>query len=250
MRFTEQNHSYRNDKGEMYQSVTSLIKSFAKPFDRIKQATKYAKKNKLKVDEVLAKWDKAGKDASEKGTAFHAIKESELLSKKGIIIDGENHPIYPPHWEGGEKISGSLKLEPGIYPEQLIWSDKYKLAGQADRVEVTKKNKINIIDYKTSKEIKQRGYEKWDGTVEKMKFPLQHLDDCNYTHYALQLNVYAFMIKQHNRNLDIGKMEIEHIKGEYEDGVFNIDEVIVYTVPNLQKEVKILLEYWKTINNK
>lgn len=247
MKFNEHNHTYFNDKDEQYISGTSLIKMFCKPFDREKIATKYAKKHKKSIQDVLDEWDKAGKDAIKKGIAFHSIKEKELNEKPSILIDDEEHPIVRANWEGDVKLNVISKLEPGIYPELLVWSDKYKVAGQADYVEVTKKGFININDYKTSKEIKKNSSKSWDGRPDMLKTPLNYLEDCNFVHYCLQINLYAFLIKQHNRNLKINKMSIEHIIGDYneETNLFSIKESISYKVPNMQNDVKILLDHYK-----
>lgn len=247
MKFNESNHTYFNDEGEQYLSGTSFIKKFCKPFDKDKIAAKYAKKHKRKIQDVLDEWAKAGDDAIKKGLAFHKMKEDQLNEKLNISIDNEDHPIVKANWINGLKINESLKLEPGIYPELIVWSDRYKIAGQADYVEITKKGYINVKDYKTSKEIKTNSYEKWDGTKEMLKFPMHNLEDCNFIHYSLQINLYAFLIKQHNRNLKIGKMYIEHIKGDFDEstGEFSDVEIISHKVPNMQEEVKILLEYYK-----
>jgi len=247
MKFNEESHTYFNDDGEVYLGSTSLIKRFCKPFERMKIATKFAKKHKRTVQDVLDEWDKAGKDSIIKGLAYHKLMEDELSDKPYLTIDEEDHPIIKSHWHEGLKINNNLKLEPGIYPELIVWSDKYKIAGQADEVTISKKGYIHIKDYKTSKEIKMRSYEKWDGTRETMNFPMHYLEDCNYIQYCLQINLYAFLIKQHNRNLKIGKMSIEHIKGDFDEstGKFTNVEVISIKVPNMQDDIKILLEYQK-----
>lgn len=248
MNFNEQSHSYFNDKGESYLGTTTLIKKFCKPFDRQKIAVKYAKKHKRKVQDVLDEWSKINEEALKKGTHYHKIKEDELLSKENILLEEVEHKVHKPLWKEGLKIHELKKLEPGVYPELIVWSDKYKIAGQADYVEITKSGYININDYKTSKEIKKQAYEKWDGSRDMMFFPLNNLEDCNFYHYSLQLNLYAFMIKQHNRNLKIGKLTIEHVVGQFIDDEFILKEVKIYKVPNLQTEIKTLLEFYKNQN--
>lgn len=246
MRFNEEKHIYTSND-IVYTSGTSFIKKFCKPFDRIKIGTKYAKKNKKTLDEVLEEWDKLGRESIKKGIAFHKIKESELLGTEHILIEDEIHNIFACEYDGDDKVTHSLKLEPGVYPELIVWSDRYRIAGQADYVEITKGGKINIKDYKTSKEIKMEGYKDWRGVQDMMSFPFNGLSDCNFYHYALQLNLYAFLIKSHNRDLKIGSLIIEHIVGTYneESNSFEIDELIEYKVPNLQEEIKTGLEYWK-----
>lgn len=250
MTFKEKNHIYLSEEGNIYTSGTSFIKNFCKPFDRIKIATKYAKKNKRTIEDVLEEWDKAGADAIEKGIIYHKMKEDELLSKSDMIIENEVHFIYPPKFVDGNKTNNSLKLEPGVYPELIIWSDRYSIAGQADYVEITKGGKINIKDYKTSKEIKLESYMDWKGQYQMMTFPFNNFQDCNFNHYCLQLNLYAYLIKSHNRNLEIGSLKIEHVVGDFdkETKTFKIETINQYTVPNLQDEIRVGLEYWKNKN--
>lgn len=250
MKFNEEAHIYVNDKGEVYTSATSFIKKFYKPFDRINIAKKFAKKNKRTVEDVLEEWDKAGKDAIVKGTAYHKLEESRLLLSEDILIENESHPVIKPEFDGEYKINNKLKLDPGVYPELILWSDKYKIAGQADRVEITKSGKINVLDYKTSKEIKTEAFRRWDGSYDRMLGPFSHLDDCNFWHYAIQLNLYAFLIKQHNRGYKIGNLSIHHVICDYEDGNLQVNDIVDYDVPNLQIEVKNALEQYKQGNDK
>lgn len=247
MRFNEQNHTYTNEEGILYTSATAFVKKFVPPFERDKIAAKFAKKNKRTIEDVLNEWKQVSEDALKKGTAYHKIKEEELLGMGSVLIEDEEHLIFPSIYEGDIKISNTLKLEPGIYPELIMWSDKYKIAGQADYIEITKSGKINITDYKTSKEIKQHAFQKWDGTKQMMSFPLNNFEDCNFNHYCIQINLYAFLIKQHNRNLKIGDLKVEHVvcKLNEETGQVEVTEVITYKIPNLQEDIKRALEYYK-----
>lgn len=245
IRFNEQDHIYFDDDGLVYLSGTKFIKAFVKPFDKQKVAARYAKKNKKPIQDVLSEWDELGRVAIEKGVAYHKLREEELYSRDHVDIEGELHPIYKCDFEGELKVAKSLKLGPGVYPELIVWSDKYKIAGQADYVEITKSGKLNITDYKTSKEIKKHGHERWDGSYQKMLFPLHNLDDCNFNQYALQINLYALLIKMHNKDVEIGELKIQHIAGSFdsEKRDFTVDNIVNYPVPNLQREIKIALEY-------
>lgn len=251
MRFKDSNHSYCNEEGEVYQSATSLIKKFGKPFERDKKALKKAKERKITKEEVLAEWDKVRDEAAFKGTYYHKLKEDELNDKKIIKIDNEPHSVFCSRYHDDIKVRDSMELEPGVYTELLLWSDKYLIAGQADYVEITKGGKINIRDYKTSKKIDQKSWPRWDGSAQMLKFPLNHLEDCNFSTYSLQINLYAFLIKRQNRDLQIGEMFIDHIIGDFnEEEGFKLTEIISYEVPNLQYEIRTLLDYYVTQKNK
>lgn len=249
MIFNYLDHTYTNNKGEKYTSATQFVKKFVKPFERDKKAAAFAKKNKRQVEDVIADWEKASSDAIRKGSAYHSLKEEQLLNLDSIIIDDYEHKIYASEWdtEGATKIARPLKLEPGIYPELILWSDRYKIAGQADYIEITKSGKINITDYKTSKEIKKSGFKRWDGSVEKMLYPLNNLEDCNFNHYCIQINLYAFLLKQHNRQLKIGDLKVEHVVCDYDEETDKVEikEVNTHIVPYMQDEVKLALDYFK-----
>ena len=68
--------------------------------------------------------------------------------------------------------------------------------------------KINIIDYKTNKEIKTKGFTNWEGITSKMYNPVNHLDDCNLKHYNLTIEFYMLiLLKKHNPKLKIGNIK-------------------------------------------
>jgi hypothetical protein len=247
MKFNDLNHTYINDSGVQYLSATSFVKKFVKPFDRDHIAAKFAKKNKRTIEDVINEWKKVSDEAIKKGIAYHKLKEEELLESGSILIEDQAHSIIPPEYEGETKVSNSLKLEPGVYPELIVWSDRYKIAGQADYIEITKSGKINITDYKTSKEIKKNAFKRWDGSMDMMSYPLNNFEDCNFNHYCIQINLYAFLIKQHNRNLKIGNLSIEHVICDFNKDTNSVEikEVVKYEVPNLQAELKSALDYFK-----
>jgi len=234
MKYIDHNHTYLNDDEESYLSVTRIIKFYEPKKDWDEIARAYAKKHKKSVEEVTEAWRLEGQKAIEKGVAFHERMETDLIEQKSLEFNGKTYQVYPTPMEEGIKISIPLKLEDGIYPELIVYSHKYKVAGQADLVEVIE-GKINITDYKTSKEIRKESYKHWQRGHEMMLFPISHLMNCNYSHYCLQLNIYMLLLKGHNPKLKVGKMEIHHIKD---------DELETYKVPNLQKEAKKLLEHY------
>jgi ATP-dependent exoDNAse (exonuclease V) beta subunit len=219
-------------------SVTRLIKMYEPEKDWNEIAAKYAKKHKKSIEEVQKAWKEEGRKAVEKGTKFHGEMESRLIDAGEVEIDGKRYPVFPSPLVDGIKIAIPLQLEEKLYPELLIYSHRYKVAGQADLVEIRDK-KIHIKDYKTSKEIKLESYRHWKHGHEMMLFPLSHLMNCNFYHYSMQLNIYAHLLKTHNPKLKIGDLEIHHIKD---------DELIIYPVPDLQQEAKTLLTHYADQN--
>ena len=138
----------------------------------------------------------------------------------------------------------------------MVYLRSVGICGQSDLVEVVN-GKVNIIDYKTNKEIKKESYVNWEGQSEKMLPPVDSLDDCNFNHYVLQLSIYMYIILKHNPKLKPGRIFIHHISFEVEaednwgypvikkddNGEPILKEVKPIPVPYLVDEVLAIMHY-------
>jgi hypothetical protein len=174
------------------------------------------------------------------------------MEREGITV-----PVFKPsEVREGVKVAPLQKLEPGVYPEHMVYLRSVGLCGQSDLVEVVN-GKVNIIDYKTNKEIKKESYINWEGISEKMAHPVNNLDDCNFYHYALQLSIYMYIILKHNPKLKPGSIYIHHITFEVDredqwgypiakldnNGDPIVKEVIPMAIPYLVEEVHAIMHY-------
>jgi ATP-dependent exoDNAse (exonuclease V) beta subunit len=265
--FNADDHSYvsvdPNDQIK-WTSVTTLISSLKKPFDAKKVAERVSRNKKSKWYGVEPKlivqiWDNEATRATTLGTFYHNQRESDLCSFASIEREGVTVPVFKPYeGENGLKIAPLQKLDPGVYPEHMVYLKSAGLCGQSDLVEVVN-GRVNIIDYKTNKEIKTESFKNWEGMSEKMLEPVQHLDDCNFNHYALQLSVYMYIILKHNPKLQAGKIFIHHITFEVDgedqygypiskldvNGEPIVKEVIQMPVPYLYDEVISIINFMK-----
>ncbi len=262
--FQSDNHSYKSiDPKDVTEwlSVTSLVGQFKQPFDEVATAMKVTKNKKSKwygmlVEDILLAWSTEGKRATDLGTWYHNQREVDVLSFDTLQRSGVNIPIIKPIYDGDIKLAPEQKLTEGIYPEHFAYLKSAGVCGQSDRVEVVQ-NTVDIIDYKTNKEIKKQGFTNWEGKTQKMLHCLSHLDDCNFNHYAVQLSVYMYMILKHNHNLKPGKLILHHIIFE-EDGLDRfgypiakrnpqgepiVKEVVPYEVPYLKSEVISMINW-------
>jgi ATP-dependent exoDNAse (exonuclease V) beta subunit len=263
--FKEAGHTYESIEEDNIQwlSVTSLVGKFKPKFDKESQAKKSAKNKNSKwygmtAEEILQAWDNETERAINLGNFYHNQREADMLDFKTIERNGIEVPIVKPLVnESGIKLAPEQNLSNGVYPEHLVYLKSVGLCGQADVVEIVN-GYININDYKTNKEIKEKGYTNWEGITNKMFKPVNHLDDCNLNHYALQLSIYAYIVKKHNPKLKIGKLTIQHVKfetvGEDSNGypiskILNgepvLDEVKIYEIPYLKDEVNSLMMWLK-----
>lgn len=246
--FEEKSHTYFNleDPSSKYISVTTLIHGYTSDFDTNfwsaykaleklipKESWAIEKKSLLKTQkldksildlysiselefnktqqEILDQWEKKKNEACERGTKIHAELENSFY-KAGNNVSLQKFGI------GGKftckKDYSDLDLEYGVYPEYLIYRESddgvLKIAGQIDLI-VKSGNEITIIDHKTNEKIDQKGgFNTQTKSTAKMKYPLNTLEDCNYSHYTMQLSTYAWMLQKINPNFVIKDLILNH----------------------------------------
>lgn len=209
--------------------------------------------------EILDAWDAETQRAIKLGNWYHNQREDGLLEFSTIEREGIEVPIIKPIIDAnGIKIAPEQKLKDGVYPEHFAYLKSAAICGQADLVTIVN-GKVNITDYKTNKEIKEKGFTNWEGITSKMYKPVSHLDDCNINHYNLQLSIYMYIILKHNPKLKPGKLVIQHVsfkkEGEnahgypitkYDDqGEPIINEIKIYDLPYMKEEVRSLIMWLK-----
>lgn len=209
IKFDPKEHKYISNTNEEYTSVTTVIKRYKKPFDAIGISEKYAIKHPEKTaEEWREEWKRVGKETADYGTKIHAEIEAKTLLDPNCRV----HKVEA--LDGTFTSIKDLKdLEPGIYPEMFIWSDKYMMAGMADKVVIKEKgNKkvVDITDYKTYKKVETKSFynpktKEWSCMLE----PLHGLHDCNYNHAAIQLAIYAVFLE--DMGYKVGKLIMQHI---------------------------------------
>lgn len=131
--------------------------------------------------------------------------------------------LFLKFWEG-------LKIgSPGFRAyrtEWLVYDMTKRLSGSIDLTLVNEKGDIIICDWKRSKEIKK------SNLYQKGFKIFAHLDDCNYNHYCLQLNIYRHILETHYEKNVVGMfLVVLHP---------NNDDYILIQVPRLQEEILAL----------
>ena len=246
--------------------VTTLVSKFKTPFNAKEVAIKSSQKKGSKwygisPATILKIWEAETLRSTTLGSWYHDGEEQYLLSRDSISIGEHKYVIQKPIFNSeGIKIAPDQKLLPGtIYPEHFCYLKTIGVCGQSDRVEVTPNNVLNILDYKTNKEIELKSFVNWEGRSKRMLPPLYHIDDSNFWHYALQLSIYAYIILKHNPQLKVGELKIEHIifeeagRDEYdypitllnEKGEPIVKDKVLYKLPYLKNEVELILEHKK-----
>lgn len=232
-----------------YKGIKDLIKEFKEPFDRRAVSTRKAKErlrergDKATAEAVqeeakiiIAEWD----ESTKRGQKLHKQVQDKKAKTKSCIVEGWEDPKLKGF--SSDPSQNTLKNNT-TYIEKKIVSDKYKLVGYADEVEV-KKNFIIIEDSKSSPVIyKNSAIRLKNGFVLPPKFyshPLSHLQECNFNDAALQMSLYMYLLWIHNKKMKPGKLYIRHIKTNTKDKI--IDQPLI-EVPYLRDEVKAMLKY-------
>lgn len=182
-------HTYTDLDGRKYLSVSKLLERFSKKFDREMISRMSAKKRGISQEQVLMEWDKKRDDSIDHGNRIH--NALELFYKTTTILP-ENEDLRPMILAMASEYSHYYR----VYPEQVLYNTEYMIAGTTDKLlQVTShpKSIIDIDDYKTNL---SKGIQFKNDYGQYMLGPLDHLQDCNYNKYCLQLSTYRYMTEQ------------------------------------------------------
>jgi hypothetical protein len=221
--YDETNHTYTVD-GNTLQSVTNIVENCFPKFDAQLHAKTTAAKLGITPQEVINMWERKGKESRELGTAMHQKIESYYQGKQPYEDDALR--LF-------KIFADKVKLEP-YRTEWAVYDTDYNIAGTIDFVDY-QDGKYTIYDWKRSDKIIANGMPvKVSKYQEKGLYPLEHLENCAYYHYALQLSLYKFILE---KNYDIKVSDLRL-------GIFHLsyDKPYVLRMPYLENEVKTLME--------
>jgi hypothetical protein len=242
--FEEERHRYYIDgRVRAPRSVTQLVHQCAQEFDAptaiasMRRGRNWTKRRLefLRPDgtemtdaEIAAKWSENGRVQSSRGTLMHFQIEQYL---NGAVIEEPHSPEFSMFLRFREDFMVARGLEP-MRTELSLFHCGLRAAGQADLIaRDTETGRVVILDWKRSKEIK------FKNPYQKLKPPLDHLPDCNYNLYCLQLNVYRYILET-EYGLSVSGMYL---------AVFHPNEIgpLCVEVPRLEREIALLVEHEK-----
>jgi hypothetical protein len=244
--FRKTAHQYFSRKdGTEFKSVTKGLKSLKEPFDADGIAFAIAKKEigwdstdfkriAKRKDEIKEEWRLKGENAATYGTMIHAVYEEyrktgrydpkykNLIEQTNAIVEGSYH----------------------VFSERIFYSEKHKMAGTGDLSTLRQKGKFPVMDFFDFKTNIEKGIvfdsiKREDNVITKhynryLLYPVDYLENCNYTEYALQLSIYAYMA-QVTYGIKVGRLAILFIDSEY-----NVEQI---PVPYMRMEAELVLEH-------
>jgi hypothetical protein len=260
-------HVYYNTEGIIYDSPSKVFAKYKNKFDADGVAKRYALKHGETAAFWKAKWEKERDASLERGTGIHQTKEDLMFGRgidkfKGRTMTVQNADLY---------LAGAVRdlhdLPDGIYPEIPIWNHNWRISGKPDKLvlDTTRaggvpKRWAHIDDFKTNKSIDKISYQFPDGDYKRMKKPLEHLMDCNWMHYGLQLSFYLYIME--SAGFTPGELKLIHIPHPTRDDqgqVIAQPEDVLYTLPYMKPEIVLTLtdynkgrklQYYKDVKHK
>lgn len=193
MTFTEDDHSYVDENKARYVSVTQLIGAAFEKFDAEAIAKKKAARDGSDWQKLVLEWQKNGEKAANEGTRLHFNCEQQILGRYDNMLQPEsiNEKI---NFDLAKKAVDELKNDRTICnmtPEKLVFSPKLKLAGSIDLLCEKTDGTYIIYDWKNIKDLSTTGFKGKTGILK----PVANLQDSNFWHYALQLQIYEIILK-------------------------------------------------------
>lgn len=248
IRFDPTHHRYTGPQGP-YISATQLVELAVNKFNTEEESIAMAERRGMTPEYWLDKWKKENKFSLLHGTRIHELQEalsyaSGVEVRKGKVLRVQNSDRLE------EIIDDYFYWPDGVYNELLLWNEVARVAGRADKVLLSTTmdgtRKADIEDHKTNKRIERKSwYDKLTG-YRMMKSPVEHLMDCNFYHYALQLSIYQLLLEL--MGFEPGTRTLLHYPPIPEDLADypgeRVTKPIRYELPYLRGEVINLIKYY------
>jgi len=189
--FTEENHLYVDAWGMEYVSATTLIHDAFPVFDGPAAAAKKSARTGVPAEQYLREWDDIRDTASANGTRTHENCERQILGRFAEMHqpqDEEERLRFRAAWYAVEDLKTKYRR---IEPEKLVFSPRFRVAGSIDLLCQIDEMNYDIGDWKFVKAINYQAY----GSRTGIHPATVTLPDCNFYHYALQLNIYKTILK-------------------------------------------------------
>ena len=194
--FDSINHRYYIDGNPDTISVSQLIDKFFPEFDALQAATNLNPKHKLyglPVEEIIAIWKKKGIEAAKLGTHLHLQIENYYKNQ----LYNSNSKEFNHFLAFKERFSN---MNP-VRTEWRIFDEDYLIAGTIDMLYKKEDGTYYVFDWKRSEKVVNK-----DGSIMTSdpshtftKFAsgnLNHLTDDSYYKYALQQNIYRYILEK------------------------------------------------------
>lgn len=235
--FYEEGHVYEVNGDRGYISTTTFIHRFFSVFNAVEVIRKMrlsknwpsSPYNGQTDEQIMKIWDDKKQKAATLGTLMHAFIE-DFYNQAGPSDDeralriGREILLF-------EAFARDFQVYTPYRTEWCVFDEEFKIAGSIDMVflrDSSNPDRVCIFDWKRVPELKKRN------PFQKALPPLFPLDDCNFVHYSLQLNMYRHILQKHYGKI-VEEMKLVLIHPEN-------DSYKVHDVPIMEAEISRMLD--------
>lgn len=246
-------HQYWDANKNQYTSWSKFIKDFSEEFDavgksiaRATRELKYEYRNEkygptkgqiqARAVQIQIEWKKYSSTRADVGSYIH--KMTEHFRETGLyqIIDEYTGKLrectYPERCCLDAIYQQYVAPYYAIRIEHIFFLEKDLLAGTCDHLGVrtnTVVPTIDFFDFKTN----IKGLTRFSKYNNFFFPPIEHLEDCDFNKYALQLSMYAYMMSK-TYGYKVGRLAVIQIRPD-----FTLEEL---PVPYMLYEIEALIE--------
>jgi len=210
VKFDEESHTYTIDGIMVPRSVTGLLSIYTNQFDP---------ERAVNIMQNSPGWESKCEDLRQQGIGVHEEdfvhrweRFAEISRIRGHLLHfqceclANSIPVPEPHSpEFQQAIKNfDVLLALGMTPyrtEVSIFHVGLRCGGQPDLLCKDADERLVIVDWKRTIKISM------DNKYTPMKYPLNSLPDCSYFRYALQVNLYRFILES-EYSMSVGRMFI------------------------------------------
>lgn len=223
----------------LYRSATQIVEKFINPFNPLETAERMVYRYGMTVEYWLKKWKVHNRISLVRGNRQHNYQEQFLYDRGFDHINGKQFQVFDRRKVKKIKGLGYETLFDGVYPELKLWRHDWRIAGRVDKPTIetiSTKRYFHVDDYKTGARIDTEGFR-----GQTMLYPLDHLQDCETSHYSLQLSLYGYMAEYFSYSP--GQRRLIHFPHEIEG--LGTPSPRIIELPYLRDEVISMLTHLK-----
>lgn len=152
----------------------------------------YAGGDPMSAEEVVAQWQILGCRAANRGTEAHF--QIELFMNRDTcsrtMAEMRSFAVFV------RDVMQPLRAK-AYRTEWRVFCTTANVAGSIDCVLELPDGRLGIVDWKRSVKVREQVERRSAACRKRMKAPMEHLPDCDVACYALQLSLYAAILRRH-----------------------------------------------------
>lgn len=247
--FQEEGHIYWLDNDRRLTPVSSVYGRHFNKFDKEYWASRKAQKEGCTPQELIERWECHGLRASSVGTHMHKQIEEYFNGDTDMDpycifrYEGGYIQVIEPVYIGKEielfkRFVKEIDLTP-FRTEWRVFDEKLGIAGTIDLVCSKDNGTFELYDWKRSKSlIDELGNVCNDNRFHTRGIDgLEHVPDTSYWHYALQQNLYKYILEK-NYGINISAMHLVVLHNHY-------NRYHLIDIPYCRHEIDIIIDKWQ-----